>query len=123
MNTFDIPEIPKSLGIGALVILGAVAVGTVIYKTFMKKVSLTLNNFEFKDSQTHLNITIKNLKRDRIMVIYHFEYKDFVSKKFSITLSGNQTKTVNVSADALPADASAVDGKLFKLVVDSVKEV
>ena len=123
MNSFDISEIPASLGIGVIVIIGVVTVGTIIYRKIMKKISLTINNFHFEDSTTHLNISIKNLKNVRVMAVYHFEYKDFISKKFSITLGGNQTKTVNISADEYPTDPSLVDDKLFKLVVDNVKVV
>jgi len=127
MNSFDISELSTSLGIGGigiLAVLGIATVGTIIYKKIMTKVSLTINGFHFSDTMTtHLNITIKNLKSVRIMVIYHFEYRDFISKKFSINLGEKQTKTVNISDEAVPATPSTVNGKLFKIVVDTLKEV
>lgn len=129
MNSFDLPEIPEpviSWGIKGLVLIGVIAVGTVIFKKakeMMKPVKLIINNFRFDDSSTVLNVTVENLKDSKILLVFHFEYKDFASKKFTINLSGRQIKTFDISEAALPKDTDAVDSNSFKLVIDEVKNI
>lgn len=127
MNAFDIPElfdipetVPTSyLGLGAAAV-GLAVTGFFVFNKLMKKVSMSLNSFRFADSKTYLNISFQNLKKNKVVATYHFEYMKYKSPMFSVSLDPNESKNVEISVEALPFDTSAVKKELFKLELDSV---
>lgn len=131
MNAFDLPEIPESViswGVKGLIVVGLVAVGTIAYKVIkkaMNMVELHINGYKFEGDSVTLNVTVENLKESKIFLVFHFEYKDFSSKKFTVNLAGKQTKIIDIVETGTPweKDGMDVDKSQFKLVVDETKFV
>jgi len=122
MNTFDLPELPSFFGLGAIIV-GLTVAGYVAYNKLYKKVSLKINSIGIDKVKTTLAIVAKNLRNKKTLVVYHFEYKDFVSDTFTLALEPGEIKFFNLTIDAVPQDTSTVDKNLAKLVIDEMGDI